>query len=176
MANFQMTITDAGLSLLAASMTGAGKGLHFTKMEMGDAAYSGNLAAVTAVVSPKCELELSHMARSGDQVTFKSVLAFREVETGFTWRELGLYAQNPDKRLANASTTKIMTALLTLEQPDQDRYFTVDSDAIQVEGTTMGLQPGDSVTMRINRDGPWRVLPRKILSRAAGLGMYNIQV
>lgn len=57
-----------------------------------------------------------------------------------------LYAQNPDKRLANASTTKIMTALLTLEQPDQDRYFTVDSDAIQVEGTTMGLQPGDSVT------------------------------
>lgn len=28
-----------------------------------------------------------------------------------------LYAQNPDKRLANASTTKIMTALLTLEQP-----------------------------------------------------------
>ena len=37
------------------------------------------------------------------------------------------------------------------------------------------VQPGDSVTMRINRDGPWRVLPRKILSRAAGLGMYNIQ-
>ena len=70
-----MTITDAGLSLLAESMTG--EGLHFTKMEMGDAAYSGNLAAVTAVVSPKCELELSHMARSGDQVTFKSVLAFR---------------------------------------------------------------------------------------------------
>ena len=34
-----------------------------------------------------------------------------------------LYAQNPDKRLANASTTKIMTALLTLEQPDQDRYL-----------------------------------------------------
>lgn len=58
-----------------------------------------------------------------------------------------LYAQNPDKRLANASTTKIMTALLTLEQPDQGRYFTVDSDAIQVEGTTMGLQPGDSVTL-----------------------------
>ena len=58
-----------------------------------------------------------------------------------------LYAQNPDKRLANASTTKIMTALLTLEQPDQDRYFTVDPEAIQVEGTTMGLQPGDSVTL-----------------------------
>ena len=58
-----------------------------------------------------------------------------------------LYAQNPDKRLANASTTKIMTALLTLEEPEQDRYFTVDPDAIRAEGTTMGLQPGDSVTL-----------------------------
>lgn len=58
-----------------------------------------------------------------------------------------LYAQNPDKRLANASTTKIMTALLTLEESEQDRYFTVDPDAIRVEGTTMGLQPGDSVTL-----------------------------
>lgn len=58
-----------------------------------------------------------------------------------------LYAQNPDKRLANASTTKIMTALLTLEEPEQDRYFTVDPDVIRVEGTTMGLQPGDSVTL-----------------------------
>lgn len=93
MANFQMTVTDGGLKLLAESMTG--EGLHFTKMEMGDAAYSGNLAAVTAVVSPRCQLELSHMARSGDQVTFKSVLAFREVEEGFQWRELGLYARDP---------------------------------------------------------------------------------
>ncbi len=58
-----------------------------------------------------------------------------------------LYAQNPDRRLANASTTKMMTALLTLEQPDRDSYFVVDSDAIQIEGTTMGLQEGDSVTL-----------------------------
>ncbi|MBS4785317.1 MAG: D-alanyl-D-alanine carboxypeptidase [Clostridiales bacterium] len=58
-----------------------------------------------------------------------------------------LYAQNPDRQLANASTTKMMTALLTLEQPDRDTYFTVDSDAIRVEGTTMGLQEGDSVTL-----------------------------
>ena len=59
-----------------------------------------------------------------------------------------LYAQNPDKQLAMASTTKIMTALLTLEQPDLYTYFTVDSNAIQVEGTTMGLQEGDMVTYR----------------------------
>ena len=46
-----------------------------------------------------------------------------------------------------ASTTKIMTALITLEQPGLDEYFTVDSKAIQVEGSSMGLQEGDQVTL-----------------------------
>ena len=35
------------------------------------------------------------------------------------------------------------------------------------------VQPGDRVSMVINRDGPWRVVPRTILSRAAELGMYK---
>lgn len=52
------------------------------------------------------------------------------------------------ERRAMASTTKIMTALLTLEQPDLDTYFTVDSKAILVEGSSMGLLPGDQVTLR----------------------------
>ncbi len=52
------------------------------------------------------------------------------------------------ERRAMASTTKIMTALLTLEQPDLDAYFTVDSKAILVEGSSMGLLPGDQVTLR----------------------------
>lgn len=105
-----------------------------------------------------------------------------------------LYAQNPDKRLANASTTKIMTALLTLEQPDQDRYFTVDSDAIQVEGTTMGLQPGDSVTLHqlaagmllpsgndaanaaaVEIAGSEEAFARLMNQRAAELGLENTQ-
>ena len=104
-----------------------------------------------------------------------------------------LYAQNPDKRLANASTTKIMTALLTLEQPDQV-YFTVDSDAIQVEGTTMGLQPGDSVTLHqlaagmllpsgndaanaaaVEIAGSEEAFARLMNQRAAELGLENTQ-
>lgn len=47
-----------------------------------------------------------------------------------------------------ASTTKIMSALLTLEQPNLDEYFTVDPDAIRVEGSSMGLVEGDQVTLR----------------------------
>lgn len=59
-----------------------------------------------------------------------------------------LYEKDCDARLPMASTTKIMTALLTLEQPDLDGAFPVDRNAIRVEGSSMGLREGDTVTLR----------------------------
>lgn len=47
-----------------------------------------------------------------------------------------------------ASTTKIMTTLLCLESGNLDDEFIVDSDAIKVEGSSMGLTEGDIVTKR----------------------------
>ena len=63
-----------------------------------------------------------------------------------TGRVLG--GHNCHERLPMASTTKIMTALLSLENKDLDEWFTVDKDAIRVEGSSMGLQEGDQVTLR----------------------------
>lgn len=59
-----------------------------------------------------------------------------------------LWEKNADERRAMASTTKIMTALLTIEAGDLDREFTVDPLAILVEGTSMGLREGDRVSRR----------------------------
>ncbi len=59
-----------------------------------------------------------------------------------------LYAVNPSLKLPMASTTKIMTALITLEQPNLDEEFVVDKTAIRVEGSSMGLKEGDVVTLR----------------------------
>lgn len=66
-----------------------------------------------------------------------------EAETGTV-----LYESNAYEQRAMASTTKIMTAILTIEAGDLDREFVVDSYAIMVEGTTMGLQEGDRVSRR----------------------------
>ena len=60
-----------------------------------------------------------------------------------------LYAKNENTELPMASTTKIMSAMLTLEQENLDEYFTVDPQAIKVEGSSMGLVEGDQVTLRI---------------------------
>ena len=59
-----------------------------------------------------------------------------------------LYEKNKDKKLPMASTTKIMSALITLEAGNLDLPFVVDERAIQVEGSSMGLQKGDTVTLR----------------------------
>ena len=50
-----------------------------------------------------------------------------------------------------ASTTKIMTAVIALENypyDDMDTLYEVDEETIQVEGTSMGLREGDRVSMR----------------------------
>jgi len=57
-----------------------------------------------------------------------------------------IYSVNHEEKLPMASTTKIMTTLLCLESGDLDETFVVDSDAIKVEGSSMGLQEGDIVT------------------------------
>ncbi|MBQ8296435.1 MAG: D-alanyl-D-alanine carboxypeptidase [Ruminococcus sp.] len=57
-----------------------------------------------------------------------------------------IYSVNHEAKLPMASTTKIMTALLCLESGNLDEEFVVDSEAIKVEGSSMGLQEGDIVT------------------------------
>ena len=59
-----------------------------------------------------------------------------------------LYEKNKDQRLPMASTTKIMTALLALESGNLDESFTAAKEPLMVEGTSMGLREGDSVSMR----------------------------
>lgn len=59
-----------------------------------------------------------------------------------------LWEHNSREKRAMASTTKIMTALLTIEAGDLDREFTADPLAIRVEGTSMGLKEGDRVSRR----------------------------
>ena len=57
-----------------------------------------------------------------------------------------VYALNCNEKLPMASTTKIMTTLLCIESGGLYDEFIVDSDAIKVEGSSMGLQEGDIVT------------------------------
>lgn len=59
-----------------------------------------------------------------------------------------IYSKNCDEKLSMASTTKIMTALLLCEYGNLDREIKVTKEMVTVEGSSMGLLPDDTVTLR----------------------------
>lgn len=59
-----------------------------------------------------------------------------------------LWAKNENQECAMASTTKIMTALITLEQAaEDDKVVTITKQMTAVEGSSMGLQPGEQLRL-----------------------------
>ena len=60
-----------------------------------------------------------------------------------------LWEKNARERLPMASTTKIMTALLTLEEAERagDPAVDITEEMAAVEGSSMGLQAGDRLTL-----------------------------
>ena len=60
-----------------------------------------------------------------------------------------LYKKNSDRRMHMASTTKIMTALVSLEcAEDLDEQLVIPPEAVGVEGSSAYLRLGDVVTVR----------------------------
>lgn len=58
-----------------------------------------------------------------------------------------LYSKNSEARMPMASTTKIMTALIALEECDFDEVVEIDSAAVGIEGSSAYLREGDICTL-----------------------------
>lgn len=60
-----------------------------------------------------------------------------------------IFEKNAHEQLAMASTTKIMTALLTLEEAQRsgDPVIEITEEMVQVEGSSMGLRAGDRLSL-----------------------------
>lgn len=59
-----------------------------------------------------------------------------------------IYAKNATTQLPMASTTKIMTAILLIENANLDSQITTTREMVTVEGSSMGLLEGDKATYR----------------------------
>ena len=99
------------------------------------------LAAVTAAVTVLC-MPVLRVSADVPEVSAKAFVLL-DAQSGQV-----VCGDHAEEKRPMASTTKIMTVLLTLESGGLDRPFTVDSEAIRTEGSSMGLQEGDTVTKR----------------------------
>ena len=59
-----------------------------------------------------------------------------------------LYEKNPDEMQYPASATKILTALLVIEQGDLDRRVTIQIEDTKVEPSALDFKPGEEYTRR----------------------------
>ncbi len=59
-----------------------------------------------------------------------------------------LYSNNPHRRLPMASTTKIMTALLAIEQGNLDEKVKIKSNSVGIEGSSIYLMPEEEIILR----------------------------
>lgn len=59
-----------------------------------------------------------------------------------------LYSRNANAKLPMASTTKIMTAILAIENLDLDSVVTVDDRASGIQGSSMYLGKGEKISVR----------------------------
>ena len=99
------------------------------------------LCTLTAVLC----LAAAPLAVQGDEMpqgisSMSAVLM--EPETGKV-----LYAKDAHTPRPMASTTKLMTALLALENAAPDQNVVVTREAVMVEGSSLGLREGDNISM-----------------------------
>jgi D-alanyl-D-alanine carboxypeptidase (penicillin-binding protein 5/6) len=59
-----------------------------------------------------------------------------------------LFARHPDDPLPPASTAKLMTALIVLQQANLDDVVTISQVAAETSGSRMGLTAGETLTVR----------------------------
>ena len=84
------------------------------------------------------------MTGSGSSVSISSPCGILvEADTGKV-----LYSKNPDLRHANASTTKLMTAILALENCKLTEKVTASANAAAQEPTKLYLQQGESFVLK----------------------------
>ncbi len=59
-----------------------------------------------------------------------------------------IFEKNSSKQMTMASTTKIMTAICAIEEGDMDKEYKIDDRAVGVEGSSIYLAKGETLTLR----------------------------
>lgn len=91
------SMTNAGLLVLAKGASG--KQIRYTKIVLGDGSLEEGqqIQQLNDVISPKVVLDISDISvRTDGTVKITGIFTNRDLNVGFYYREIGLYAEDPD--------------------------------------------------------------------------------
>lgn len=92
-----ITLTNKGRNLQAKAQTGVE--LQFTRFVIGDGQLSGqNIIDLNALINPKQSLGIAKLkTMPGGKAVVGTVISNKDLTTGFYFREIGVFAQDPDE-------------------------------------------------------------------------------
>lgn len=130
------TLTNKGRALQ--SKVEQGEALVFTKMALGGGTPTSP-ETMTELVTPKLDMTISSKEMTGEYTcTIYGMLSNRGLEEGFTAKELGLYAQDPDEG-------EILYLVVTDEQPD----YIPNQDTLIVQRIGVGISFANATTVEV---------------------------
>lgn len=88
------SLTVKGMELLSKALVG--EPIEFTRIELGDGQYEGDLGFAEKLVSVKQNLPINNLDRNGSKVTLSAVLKVQDIKGDFNWSEIGIYAKGKD--------------------------------------------------------------------------------
>lgn len=87
-------LTDAGKNLYYRNM--AGEGIKFTTIQLGNGTISGPISTMTALVSAVVTIDAAVKNNAEQYADVSGHFSNAELEEGFYWREIGVFAADPD--------------------------------------------------------------------------------
>ena len=137
-----LSLTLQGNKMILKSSTGkVDDRLIITKAVIGDGQLTTNIENLTSLVSPKLEIGLSNVKEvTNGQMQLQFNFDNKKVETGFYWREVGIYGKNGDsgqEKLIGYSNASGLTSYI----PDK-------TNAIPMQRLLIALGVGDNPNIK----------------------------
>ena len=137
-----LSLTLQGNKMVLKSSTGkVDDRLIITKAVIGDGQLTTNIENLTSLVSPKLEIGLSNVKEvTNGQMQLQFNFDNKKVETGFYWREVGIYGKNGDsgqEKLIGYSNASGLTSYI----PDK-------TNAIPMQRLLIALGVGDNPNVK----------------------------
>ena len=137
-----LSLTLQGNKMILKSSTGrVDDRLIITKAVIGDGQLTKSIDSLTSLVSPKLEIGLSNVKEvTNGQMQLQFNFDNKKVETGFYWREVGVYGKNGDsgqEKLIGYSNASGLTSYI----PDK-------TNAIPMQRLLIALGVGDNPNVK----------------------------